>query len=154
MYRGGPLSGLVRALTSMTLWRIASVMLSRRRATSLRVRGRKSGNVIDVPVTIADVDGERYVVSMFGDDANWVRNVRHAGGHAALKSGGIEQVLLVEVPAAERVPILRRYLEVSPGLRVNLVIETDADLAEIDDLADAFPVFRIVSLSDEIASVT
>ena len=46
---------------------------------TLDVPGRRSGRTIAVPLVVADADGERYVVSMLGEDTNWVRNVRAAG---------------------------------------------------------------------------
>jgi hypothetical protein len=54
---------------------------------------------------------------MLGEDANWVRNVRAAGGRAALRHGHREAVRLEEVPADLRPAILRRYLAAAPGTR-------------------------------------
>ena len=67
------------------------------RAATLEVRGRRSGRLIAVPVVIADYEGERYLVSMLGEQANWVRNVRAAGGRAVLRHGQREAVRLEEV---------------------------------------------------------
>src|SRR5258707_14892549 len=39
-----------------------------RRVAALDVRGRKSGRLISFPVVIANCDGERYLVSMLGQD--------------------------------------------------------------------------------------
>ncbi len=86
-----------------------------RRAATLDVRGRASGRVVSLPVVTTDYDGERYLVSMPGEDVNWVRNVRAAGGAAVLRHGRREAVRLVEVPAQSRAPILRRYLELAPA---------------------------------------
>jgi len=35
----------------------------------------------------AECDGERYLVSMLGNDANWVRNVRAAGARGPALAG-------------------------------------------------------------------
>jgi hypothetical protein len=46
---------------------------------------------------------------MLGEGMNWVvANVRATGGHAALRHGGREAVLLEDVAPADRIPILRR----------------------------------------------
>ena len=88
-----------------------------KRVAALDVVGRRSGRVLTFPVVIADLDGGRYLVSMLGERANWVRNLRADDGRAVLRHGRKEAVRLEEVPVAQRPPILRRYLEVAPGGR-------------------------------------
>ena len=112
---------------------------------TLEVSGRKSGRTISLPVVIAVVDGQRYLVSMLGDDVNWVRNVRAAGGRAVLRSGGREQVRLEELPAVQRAPILKAYLQRAPGARPHVPVSKDAALAEFQRVAAEFPVFRLVA---------
>jgi len=96
-------------------------------------------------VVVAIVDGERCLVSMLGDDVQWVQNVRAAGGRAVLRSGGREEIQLEEVPADERAPILKAYLQRAPGARPRVPVNKDAPLAEFQMIAAAFPVFRVVS---------
>jgi len=112
---------------------------------TLEVTGRKSGRTVSLPVAVAVVDGERYLVSMLGENVNWVLNVRAAGGRAALRSGGREEVHLEEVPAEQRAPILKAYLQRAPGARPHVPVDKDAPLAEFEKVAAAFPVFRVVS---------
>lgn len=50
--------------------------LGPRGLAQLEVAGRKTGNPVSFPVVVADYQGERYLVSMLGEDTNWVRNVR------------------------------------------------------------------------------
>jgi hypothetical protein len=64
---------------------------------TLEVAGRRSGKTISFPLVMAVVGGERYLVSMLGEGANWVRNVRAAGGNATLRHGRREEVRLEEV---------------------------------------------------------
>ena len=54
-------------------------------------------------------DGQQYLVSMLGNDAQWVQNVRAAGGRAVLRCGGSKEIQLEELPADRRAPILRAY---------------------------------------------
>ena len=112
---------------------------------TLEVTGRKSGRTVSLPVVVAVVDGQRYLVSMLGENVNWVQNVRAAGGRAALLSGGREEVHLDEVPAEQRAPILREYLQHAPGARPHVPVNKDAPVAEFEKVATAFPVFRVVS---------
>ena len=45
---------------------------------TLEVRGRRSGRKMDLPLVIVILEGDRYLVSMLGAEANWVRNVKAA----------------------------------------------------------------------------
>ena len=112
---------------------------------TLEVTGRKSGRTISLPVVVAIVDGQRYLVSMLGNNVQWVQNVRAAAGRAVLRSGDREEVQLEEVPADQRAPILKAYLQRAPGARPHLPVNKDAALAEFQKVAAEFPVFRLKS---------
>src|SRR6266545_2509665 len=84
MYRTGRPGRLAKAMNRMSALQFSAGLLSPSRAVTLEVTGRHTGRVISFPVAVADYDGERYLVSMLGDHTNWVRNVRAAGGRAAL----------------------------------------------------------------------
>jgi len=112
---------------------------------ALEVPGRRSGRIVSLPLVVAAVDGERYLVSMLGEEANWVRNVRAAGGEAALRHGRREEVHLEEVVAPDcRAPVLKAYLKRASNASAHVPIDKDAPLAEFQRLAPRFPVFRIV----------
>ncbi|MGE5333120.1 MAG: nitroreductase/quinone reductase family protein [Nitrososphaerota archaeon] len=111
---------------------------------TLEVTGRSSGKTISLPVAIAVVDGQRYLVSMLGENVQWVKNVRAAGGRAAIRSGGREEVRLEEVPVERRAPILRAYVRRAPGGRAQMGMSPDAPLAGFEKIAGAYPVFRIL----------
>jgi hypothetical protein len=66
---------------------------------TLEVPGRRSGRIVCLPLVVAVVDGERYLVSMLGEETNWVRNVKAAGGDVALVHGRREDVHPEEVVA-------------------------------------------------------
>jgi deazaflavin-dependent oxidoreductase (nitroreductase family) len=114
-----------------------------KRLAKLEVRGRRTGRRQSLPVVIADYDGHRYLVAMLGGEANWVRNVRAAGGRASLRHGRREHVVLKEIDARMRAPILRRYLEVAPGARAHLPIGRRAPLEQFDQIAEQYPVFEV-----------
>src|SRR5215813_6905461 len=84
MYRGGRPHRLARRLTRLWAVQFASGRLSPENAMTLQVRGRRSGQTISFPVVVADHQHQRYLVSMLGADANWVLNVKAAGGRATL----------------------------------------------------------------------
>ena len=112
---------------------------------TLEVAGRTSGRTLSLPVVIAVVEGRRYLVSMLGDDVQWVRNVRASGGRAVLRSGAREEIQLDEVPADQRAPILKAYLQRAPGARAHVPVDKDAAITEFEKIAAAFPVFRVSS---------
>jgi hypothetical protein len=40
----------------------------------LDIRGWCSGRIISFPVVVTEIEGERYLVSMLGKNANWVKS--------------------------------------------------------------------------------
>src|SRR5262249_28985022 len=122
---------------------IASSGVASNYLVTLEVTGRKSGRTISLPVVMAVVDGQRYLVSMLGDSVHWVQNVRAAGGRAVLRSGGREEIQLEEVPIDQRAPLLRTYLQRAPGARPHLPVKKNAAVSEFQKVAAAFPVFRL-----------
>jgi deazaflavin-dependent oxidoreductase (nitroreductase family) len=105
----------------------------------LTVRGRTSGLPRSTPISIATIDGERYIVAAFADAA-WVANVRAAGRGMVTRGGATHDVSLIELPVAERAPILRAFLEqVRGGVRFFGSQTPD----EIVAAAERYPVFRV-----------
>ena len=109
----------------------------------LELPGRRSGRIVRLPLVMAVVDGERYLVSMLGEDTNWVRNVRAAGGEVVLWHGRREEVRLEEVAPDRRAPVLKAYLQRAPNARAHVPIDEDAPLAEFERVANRFPAFRV-----------
>jgi hypothetical protein len=145
LYRGGRPNRI--AIWVNRLWAaVASTGITPNFMETLEVTGRRSGRIVSLPVVVAIVDGQRYLVSMLGDDVQWVRNVRAAGGSAALRSAGVERIRLEEVPVERRAPILKEYLRRAPGGRPHVPVDKDAPLAEFEAVAAQFPAFRIVSV--------
>ncbi len=143
MYRNGRPNRLAALMNRIGAMAAAAGVWPSRFA-ALEVRGRRSGRLISLPVAIVEWQGERYLVSMLGENANWVVNVRAAAGRAVLRHGRWEDVRLEEVDPIERAPILQRYLQIAPGARPHFPVERNAPLAEFERVADRYPVFRIL----------
>lgn len=142
MYAGG--RGDATARRFARVWAaVLGTGLFPRRWVTLEVAGRRTGRPTRFPLGMADWQGEWYLVSMLGDDCNWVRNVRAAGGRATLRHGRARACRLVEVPVDERAPILKRYLRKVPGARPHLPVDRHAPLAEFAAIAPRYPAFRI-----------
>jgi deazaflavin-dependent oxidoreductase (nitroreductase family) len=144
LYRGQRPNWIARIMNRASA-AVASSGVTPNYLVTLEVTGRKSGRTVSLPVVVAVVDGQRYLVSMLGDNVQWVRNVRAAGGRAFLRSGGREEIQLEEVPTEQRAPILKAYLRRAPGARPHVPVKKDAALAEFEKIAAAFPVFRVTS---------
>lgn len=142
LYRGKRPHRLARLLNAVQA-NLAARSIGPARIVALEVTGRHTGRAVMFPLVVADYEGERYLVSMFGERANWVRNVRAGHGEAVLRHRGRQLVHLEEVPPAERGPILRRYLERAPGARPHIPVALDAPAADFERLAPTYPVFRI-----------
>ena len=143
LYRGGRPNRLATAVNRC--WAaVYALGVAPNYLVTLEVAGRRSGRMIRLPLVMAVVAGERYLVSMLGEDVGWVRNVRAAGGSVTLRHGRREQVQLEEVAAERRAPVLKAYLKRAPGARSHLPISKDAPLSEFERVSSRFPVFRVV----------
>ncbi len=148
MYRGQRPNWLAKAMNRMGAV-IASFGLTSNLMETLETTGRTSGKTISQPMVITSINGQRYLVSMLGENVNWVKNVRAAGGKAALRSGSREEVQLEEVAVDQRAPILKAFLQRAPGGRPHIPVDKDATLADFENIAADYPVFRIISVKKE-----
>ena len=146
-YRDGRPNRLARTLDRGTA-ALYALGVAPNYLVTLEVRGRRSGRTIVLPLVMVAVEGERYLVSMLGQNANWVSNVRAAGGNVILRHGRREEVRLEEVAPDRRAPVLKAYLKRAPNARAHLPILKDAPLAEFERVAPQFPVFRVLSRSN------
>src|SRR6266513_1969557 len=87
LYRGQRPNWIARILNRATA-AVASSGVASNYLVTLEVTGRKSGRMISLPVVIAIVDGQRYLVSMLGDNVQWIQNDRAAD--AALRDGRLK----------------------------------------------------------------
>jgi hypothetical protein len=142
LYAGGRPGSLAKALNNfwakLHAWGIAPNYL-----VTLEIVGRRSGKVIAFPLVMLARGEERYLVSMLGEQANWVRNLQAAGGKATLRHGRVEQVLLDLVPVEMRAPLLKAYLQIAPGARPHIPVDINAPLEEFEKTAAAYPVFKV-----------
>ncbi len=70
----------------------------------LEHRGRTCGKLHHTPVNLLSIEGTQYLVAPRGE-TQWVRNVRHAGGHLVLILGRRRQLCTAtEIPVTERAP--------------------------------------------------
>lgn len=143
LYRGGHPNRLAAALNWCSA-KVHALGIAPNYLVTLEVRGRRSGRSIRLPLVMVVIGGERYLVSMLGPNADWVRNVKAARGNVILYHGVREQVHLEEIAPDRRAPMLRAYLQRAPGARPHLPVKNDAPLSEFEQVSAQFPVFRVV----------
>ncbi len=143
LYPGGRPNALSRRLNLLSDW-AGSLGVAPTLMVSFETKGRRTGRTSRVPLVVAELGGDRYLVSMLGEKADWVLNVRASNGEAVMRHGFIEPVKLKEVAVADRAPILRAYLKRAPGARPHFEINYDAPLEEFARIAPRYPVFRIL----------
>ena len=147
LYQGGRPNALARAI-NRGFAMLHSLGVAPNYLVTLEVTGRRSGRTISFPLAMVVLDGERYLVSMLGAEASWVRNVRAAGGRATLRHGRTEQVQLEEVAIEQRSPILKAYLQKAPGARPHIPVHMDAPLEDFAAIAGQYPVFRVRTVGE------
>jgi len=145
MYRGGRPNQLTKIINKGWAMLHSSGILPESFVT-LEVAGRKSGKTISFPLAMTMMNGERYLVSMLGEEVNWVQNIKVTGGKATLVHGNTEQVLLTEVDVKQRAPILKAYLQFARGARPHIPISKDAPVSEFETIASKYPVFRVETI--------
>ena len=114
-------------------------------ATTLAVRGRKTGAWRTVPVNVLELDGVRYLVAPRGE-TQWARNLRAAGEGELRRRARVERFRAVELADEEKPPIVQAYLE-------RWASQVKSQFAALPDPAD-HPVFRIEAVEGSGASPT
>lgn len=122
---------------------VAGLGLTPRILCALQVKDRNTGSLHEIILVVARYQGQRYLVSMLGNGSEWVQNVRAAGGKAYIKRRRSHPVMLTEIPARERAPILKAWCQVATSGRQHLPVSYQAPIADFEAIADDYPVFRI-----------
>ena len=103
-------------------------------ATTLAVRGRKTGAWRTVPVNVLELGEARYLVAPRGE-TQWVRNLRTARDGELRRRSRVERFRAVELADDAKPPIIQAYLE-------RWASQVKSQFERLPDPAD-HPVFRI-----------
>jgi hypothetical protein len=110
---------------------------------ALLVKGRRSGRLRTNILVATRYEGQRYLVSMLGEESDWVQNVRAACGAAFIKRGRTQPVMLTEIRPDKRAPILRAFCQVATSGRHHFPVSPDAPVSAFEPIAAEYPVLRI-----------
>jgi hypothetical protein len=141
-YSGDRPTWLGKVVSRFTAW-LTALGLSPSVLATLQVKGRTSGRLRSNVLVVATYNGQRYLVSMLGEGSEWVRNVRAADGKAFIKRGQPHPVMLTEIPAEERAPVLKAYCQVATSGRHHFPVAHSAPVSAFEAIAADYPVFRI-----------
>jgi deazaflavin-dependent oxidoreductase (nitroreductase family) len=110
----------------------------------LMVRGRKTGEVREVPVNLLPFEGKQFLVAPRGE-TQWVRNLRVAGEGQLRVGNRVQTFTYRELADDEKPAVLRSYLKrwkFEVGVFFDGV-DADAPEAKLRDIAPGYPVFEI-----------
>ena len=110
----------------------------------LEVKGRTSGAWRTNPVKLLELDGQRYLVAMYGE-TQWVRNLRAQGSGRFRLGGQVTDFQAVELAGEEKLPVLRAYFRRWWSLVAPMTPVTSPNAAdeELTKAAPLYPVFRL-----------
>ena len=110
----------------------------------LTTTGRKSGEPRTTPVNMIDLDGERCLVSSYGN-VGWVYNVR-ALSRVTLRRGQRQEDFRTEEVDANRAgPVLKVYVRRVPVTAPYFDAKRDDPVDDFVAEAGRHPVFRLVA---------
>jgi deazaflavin-dependent oxidoreductase (nitroreductase family) len=114
----------------------------------LEVVGRRTGVARFTPVKLLEIDGERYLVSLWGH-TDWSRNLRSVGMATLRHRGQALRMRAEEVPPPERPRVLRAYLAgATRATTVDLLGSgsREPDAAHLRRIAPDHPVFHLTPM--------
>ena len=115
----------------------------------LTVRGRRSGRFHSTPVSVMEINGQRWLVAPYGT-RDWVKNAR-AARQVTLSRCGYSEVATVEEEhePARCAPVLKLYLNEEPITRQFFDAKPGSPVEAFAAEADRHPVFRILDLGGD-----
>jgi hypothetical protein len=132
----------VRRLVNLVFRPLARLGLTGPRTHLLTVPGRRTGRLWSTPISLIELDGERYAVAPYGE-RNWVKNARAAGWIDLRRGQRREHLEVEELSPVEAVPVLREYHRRS--LVTHSFFDVGGAASDAEWLAEAprHPVFRL-----------
>jgi deazaflavin-dependent oxidoreductase (nitroreductase family) len=108
----------------------------------LTVNGRKTGKPYTTPVTLVVQNGNRWLVSPYGE-VNWVKNARATGEVSLSRGGKTEMLKIQELDPKTSAPILKTYLHAVPYVRPYFNARPDSPLEAFEAEASQHSVFLL-----------
>lgn len=110
----------------------------------LHTIGRNTGLPRATPVTLATVEGKRYLVAPYGE-VGWVHNVRARPTAQLEREKQLSDISVTPVAPSESAPVLKTYFDELKIVRPYFDAELGDGVEVFASLADQHPVFLIDS---------
>lgn len=110
----------------------------------MTTHGRKTGRERTMPVNLVEQDGERWLVSPYGD-VGWVHNLRANNALRLRRGRATESLVAEEIGLQEAGPILKRYVAQVRITAPYFDARRDDPVSAFAAEADRHPVFRLRS---------
>ena len=112
----------------------------------LTTRGRKSGQLRSVPVSLVEDGDDKWLVAPYGP-VSWVQNSRAEGRVTLSRRGRVGMYAVREVSAAEAGPVLKKYLTIAGATRPYFTATRDSPVEEFVAEAGKHPVFALTEIA-------
>jgi len=113
----------------------------------LIVQGRKSGKIIEVPVSVVEILDKKWLVAPYGP-VNWVKNVRAAKQIEIRKRCSTHVYIPTEITAKESAPVIKKYLEIEKHPKDYFQVNEYSPLSDIEAEAHRYPVFSLEAVTN------
>lgn len=110
----------------------------------LTTRGRKTGRVRNNPVTLVELDGQRWLVAPYGP-VSWVHNARAAGKIELTRGRTTRAYEIRELPAQQAGYVLKHYLRRARITQPYFRARPDSPVEDFSAEAALHPVFQLVT---------
>ncbi|MGH2750524.1 MAG: nitroreductase family deazaflavin-dependent oxidoreductase [Actinomycetota bacterium] len=137
--------GVVRRLANAAMTGLVRLRIGPKGNHLLTTRGCRSGKPHTTPVTIVDLDGERWLVAPYGL-VGWVHNARAAGAVTLSRGRTSQNFSVSEVDASRAAPVLKRYVAIAPIVLPYFEAYRTSPVEEFEADAGTHPVFLLKPL--------
>ncbi len=136
---------MLHLVDPLTVFLVGRLGLDDRTGTRvLEVKGRSSGLWRATPIKLLELEGQKFLVAMYGE-TGWVKNLRAQGSGRIRLGSHMMDFCAIELDGAEKLPVLRAYMKRYWSLVAGMTTVTspEAPDAEIAAAAPLHPVFRL-----------
>ncbi|MGI9000866.1 MAG: nitroreductase/quinone reductase family protein [Pseudonocardia sp.] len=127
------------------LVRLQRIGISPKDMGVLTVPGRRTGKPRSIPLTVLELDGNRYLLAGY-PGTDWPANARAAGAGTLSIGKRKDKVRLVELDVETARPVLcewPRRFESGPKMMLDAGVVTDTTPDAFEAIAGTCPVFRV-----------
>jgi deazaflavin-dependent oxidoreductase (nitroreductase family) len=113
----------------------------------LQVRGRKSGKLYSTPVSLVELNQNKYLVAPRGR-TQWVRNAEATGGIALKRGRKLQRFRLRPLAGTEKLQVLSTYLDsYRRAVQRFFPIPAGSPASAFESVAASYPAFELLPIA-------